>query len=125
MPWTLCHAQVGIDVMTVQYRWPLGMPLVRNLGSALWEVRSASPTRIARTYFSSMKEIVLLHGFIKKTRKTPPEDRVLALQRKMRTSKPVKTRNEHRGSSFRNFLREDGMIEEGQTDIPLHRSSAK
>jgi hypothetical protein len=32
------------------------MPLVRNLGSALWEVRSALPTRIARTYFSSMKE---------------------------------------------------------------------
>src|SRR5438270_399954 len=25
--------------MTVQYRWPLGMPLVRNLGSALWEKR--------------------------------------------------------------------------------------
>jgi phage-related protein len=67
----------------VQYRWPLGMPLVRNLGSALWEIRSALPTRIARTlFFVHQEEIVLLHGFIKKTRKTPTEDRALALQRK-------------------------------------------
>jgi len=74
---------IGIDVMTLQYRWPLGMPLVRNLGSALWEIRSALPTRIARTlFFVHEGEIVLLHGFIKKTRKTPSEDRALALQRK-------------------------------------------
>ena len=106
---------IGIDVMTVQYRWPLGMPLVRNLGSGLWEIRSALPNRIARTiFFVHEGEIVLLHGFIKKTRKTPTEDRVLALQRKMRTSKPVKTRNKHRGSSFREFLRDDGMLEEVQ-----------
>ena len=74
---------IGIDVMTVQYRWPLGMPLVRNLGSGLWEIRSALPNRIARTlFFVHDGEIVLLHGFIKKTRKTPTEDRALALQRK-------------------------------------------
>ena len=48
---------IGIDVMTVQYRWPLGMPLVRNLGSGLWEIRSALPNRIARTlFFLCMKE---------------------------------------------------------------------
>ena len=69
--------------MTVQYRWPLGMPLVRNLGSALWEICSALQNRIARTlFFVHEGEIVLLHGFIKKTRKTPTEDRALALQRK-------------------------------------------
>jgi len=74
---------IGIDVMTVQYRWPLGMPLVRNLGSALWEIRSALQNRIARTlFFVHEGEIVFLHGFIKKTRKTPTEDRALALQRK-------------------------------------------
>jgi phage-related protein len=50
---------------------------------ALWEIRSALPTRIARTlFFVHEGEIVLLHGFIKKTRKTPSEDRALALQRK-------------------------------------------
>ncbi len=37
--------------MTVQFRWPLGMPLVDHLGSGIWEVRSKLPTRIARTLF--------------------------------------------------------------------------
>jgi phage-related protein len=74
---------IGVDIMTVQFRWPLGMPLVRNLGSGIWEVRSKLPTRIARIlFFVHEEEIVLLHGFIKKTRKTPTEDRALALQRK-------------------------------------------
>jgi phage-related protein len=59
------------------------MPLVRNLEAALWEIRTALPTRIARTlFFVHQGEIVLLHGFIKKTRKTQTEDRALALQRK-------------------------------------------
>ena len=74
---------IGIDIMTVQFRWPLGMPLVRNVGSGIWEIRSQLRTRIARILFCvHEEEIVLLHGFIKKTRKTPSEDRVLALQRK-------------------------------------------
>lgn len=69
--------------MTVQFRWPLGMPLVRNLGAGIWEIRSNLATRIARTlFFVHESEIILLHGFIKKTRKTSNEDRALALQRK-------------------------------------------
>ena len=74
---------IGIDIMTVQFRWPLGMPLVRNIGSGIHEIRSTLPTRIARTlFFVHEGEIILLHGFIKKTRKTPNDDRALALQRK-------------------------------------------
>jgi len=74
---------IGEDIMTVQFRWPLGMPLVDNLGSGIWEIRSKLPTRIARTlFFVHEGQIVLLHGFIKKTRKTPHEDKALALQRK-------------------------------------------
>jgi phage-related protein len=74
---------IGIDIMTMQFRWPLGMPLVRNIGAGIYEIRSTLPTRIARTlFFVHAGEIVLLHGFIKKTRKTPNEDRALALQRK-------------------------------------------
>jgi len=69
--------------MTVQFRWPLGLPLVDHIGSGIWEIRSRLPTRIARTLFCVHGgEIVLLHGFIKKTRKTPKEDRALALRRK-------------------------------------------
>jgi phage-related protein len=74
---------IGEDIMTVQFRWPLGMPLVDNLGSGLWEIRSRLPTRIARIlFFVHDEELVLLHGFIKKTRKTPRDDKALALKRK-------------------------------------------
>lgn len=69
--------------MTVQFRWPLGMPLVDNLGAGIWEIRSKLPTRIARLlFFVHEEELVLLHAFIKKTRKTPPQDKALALKRK-------------------------------------------
>ena len=69
--------------MTVQFRWPLGMPLVDNLGSGIWEIRSRLVNRIARTlFFVHEEEIILLHGFIKKTKKIPKEDRALTLQRK-------------------------------------------
>jgi phage-related protein len=53
------------------------------LDGGIWEVRRKLPTRIARTlFFVHEGEVVLLHGFIKKTRKTPNEDRALALKRK-------------------------------------------
>jgi phage-related protein len=74
---------IGEDLKTLQYRWPLGMPLVRALGDGLWEVRSNLPNRIARCLFYVARgRIVLLHGFIKKTQKTPTEDKALALRRK-------------------------------------------
>jgi phage-related protein len=74
---------IGEDIKTVQYRWPLGMPLVDHLGDGLWEVRTRLPTRIARTlFFIHDEEIILVHGFVKKTQKTPAEERALALKRK-------------------------------------------
>ena len=106
---------IGIDVMTVQYRWPLGMPLVRNLGSALWEIRSALPTRIARTLFLCMKKkSFFCMDSLRKPEKLQLKTEHWLCNEKMPTSKPVKTRNRHRGSSFRDFLREEGMIEEVQ-----------
>lgn len=77
------HA-VGLDLMRVQYRWPVGMPLCRALGDGLWEVRSSLPSnRIARVLFCVQQgRILALHGFIKKTQKTPDEDLALARRRK-------------------------------------------
>jgi phage-related protein len=73
---------IGEDIKTVQFGFPLGMPLVRKLKPNLWEVRSTLPNRIARTLFTiSDDNIVLLHGFIKKSQKTPAEDLDLALKR--------------------------------------------
>ena len=75
---------IGQDLMRVQYRWPVGMPLCRALEDGLWEVRSSLPgKRIARVLFSLHRErIVALHGFIKKTQKTPPADLAPARKRK-------------------------------------------
>ena len=59
------------------------MPLCRPLGNGLWEIRSDLPTRrIARVLLCVYREhLVALHGFIKKTRKTPADDLALARKR--------------------------------------------
>jgi phage-related protein len=53
------------------------------MGDGLWEVRSDLPSnRIARILFSAQQgRILVLHGFIKKTQKTPAEDIALARKR--------------------------------------------
>lgn len=74
---------IGADILTVQYAWPVGKPLVANLGEGIWEVRSRLKDRIARTFFAVVdEEIVLLHGFIKKQQKTPQDELDLAKKRK-------------------------------------------
>lgn len=75
--------EIGADILAVQQGWPLGLPLCRSLGHGLWEVRSSlSGGRIARVIFTfDDGMIVLLNGFVKKTRKTPPAEIDLALKR--------------------------------------------
>lgn len=74
---------IGADILTVQYAWPVGKPLVDNLGDGVWEVRSRLDNRIARTLFALVnQEIVLLHGFIKKQQRTPVDELELAKKRK-------------------------------------------
>src|SRR5260370_42585702 len=66
---------IGADILTVQFAWPMGKPLVDSLSDGIWEVRSRLNNRIARTLFAVVdKEIVLLHGFIKKQQKAPPAE---------------------------------------------------
>lgn len=73
---------IGADLLAVQYGWPIGMPLVRKLEEDLWEVRSTLDNRIARVLFTvSGLTLVPLHGFIKKSPKTPQKDLDLARQR--------------------------------------------
>ncbi len=75
---------IGKDIQKVEFGWPIGMPYCRPLGRGLWEVRSdISSGRIARTLFCiTAGDMVLLHGFVKKTQKTPPQEINLALRRK-------------------------------------------
>lgn len=75
--------QVGTDIKTVQLGWPIGMPVVRKLDSGLWEVRTNLGDTIARVIFTVVgADMVLLHGFIKKSQKTPAVDLQTARQRK-------------------------------------------
>ena len=75
--------EIGRDLMRTQWRWPVGTPLCRSMGGGLWEVRSNLPSaRIARVLFCvEDNELVALHGFIKKTEKTPDADLKLAKKR--------------------------------------------
>lgn len=74
---------IGQDLMRVQYRWPVGMPLCRGLADGLWEVRSSLPgNRIARVLFSVSGADCGASRIIKKTRKTPDDDLALARRRK-------------------------------------------
>lgn len=73
---------IGEDIKTVQIGWPLGMPLVRKLEQGLWEVRISLNHKIARVLFTIVEgRMVLLHGFIKKSQKTPSSDMDLAKTR--------------------------------------------
>jgi phage-related protein len=73
---------IGTDLLDVQYGWPVGMPLVRKLATDLWEVRSDLDDRIARVLFTIEETtLVALHGFIKKSQRTPKADLDLAKKR--------------------------------------------
>lgn len=67
---------IGQDIARVEYGWPIGMPTCRALGDGLFEVRSnISDGRIARVLFCLADGyLVLLHGFVKTTQKTPASD---------------------------------------------------
>lgn len=83
------RAEIGKDLKTVEYGWPLGMPLVRSMegknNKGLWEVRTnLSQGRIARVIFTLVEDkMVLLHGFIKKSQKTPVTELETARNRRV------------------------------------------
>ena len=73
---------IGEDIKTVQFGWPLGMPLVRKLAKDLWEIRIHLADRIARVLFTVVSHtMILLHGFIKKSQATPADELDVAKRR--------------------------------------------
>lgn len=85
------RAVLGEDLQTIQFGFPMGLPLCRPLGNGLWEVRSTLPVmRVeARMIFyqdSDASALVVVHGFIKKTQKTSKRDIDIALHRKREAS---------------------------------------
>ena len=73
---------MGEDIKTAQFGWPLGMPLIRKLEPGLWEVRSDIEQGIARVIFTvEGATLILLHAFVKKSRKTPLNELNMARRR--------------------------------------------
>jgi len=76
------RTKVGEDIRTVEFGWPIGMPVCRPMGQGLYEVRTTLKDRIARVIFGiEAGEMILLHGFIKKSRATPADDLLRARKR--------------------------------------------
>ena len=75
--------EIGGDLHRVQYRWPVSMPLCRSLSGGLWEIRTRLPSKTISRVLICFHDQALyaLHGFIKKTQKTPTEDLRLARER--------------------------------------------
>ena len=73
---------VGSDILTVQWSWPVGKPLVDGLGGGLYEIRSTQERTEYRVFFCiAGSNLVLLHGIVKKSRATPRADLELARKR--------------------------------------------
>jgi len=74
--------EIGADIKSVQWRWPLSKPLVDSFGEGLYEVRTSHDKNIYRVLFCILgATMVLLHGFVKKSQATPKQDMDLARKR--------------------------------------------
>ncbi len=85
LPYPDDRKRIGEDIKTVEFGWPIGMPTCRVMGHGVFEVRThLTHNRIARVlfYIDAKNRMVLLHGFIKKTQKTPDEELALARRNK-------------------------------------------
>jgi phage-related protein len=73
---------IGEDLKTIQFGWPLGMPLVKHIDGDIWEVRCKLSDGIARVLFVlDGNAMILIHAFLKKQQKTPKPDLDLAKSR--------------------------------------------
>ena len=74
---------IGEDIKAVEFLWPVGYPQVTKLDRDLWEVRTNLHNSISRVFFTIWRRyMVLLHGIIKKSQKTPKQDLDIAIKRR-------------------------------------------
>ena len=83
MPQGLLARYLRLTDMMLEFGANLGMPHTRALGDGLFELRVKGREGIARVFYCTRPEqrIVILHGFIKKSEKTPPGELKLARSR--------------------------------------------
>lgn len=74
---------LALLVRMAEYGPNLGMPHTRAMGEGLFEVRAKAAEGIGRAFYCALvgQRIVVLHGFVKKTDKTPPKELKIARDR--------------------------------------------
>ncbi len=91
--------EIGTDIKSVEFGWPIGLPVCRSLGNGIWEVRSTLNNRIARVLFCIEDDVMwLLQGFIKKQQTTPKNEIELARKRRAEIIsglKLIQRKNDH------------------------------
>lgn len=81
------QAKILRDIDLLQeFGFSLGMPYIKKMqdSDGLWELRIKQSSNNYRVFYFSIKDnkIVLLHGFKKKTQKTPKKEIEIAIKRK-------------------------------------------
>jgi DNA-binding Xre family transcriptional regulator len=104
---------IGVDIMTVQFRWPLGMPLVRNIGPASTKSGARYLRKLLERYFSCTKaKSSFCTASSRKPERLQTQTELWLCNAKMSISKAAKRKNKHRGSSFESFLKKERLHEE-------------
>ncbi len=92
LPKGLIARYIGLSKRMEVFGPDLGMPHTRAMGGGLLEMRLKGQDGIARIFYCTLvgRRIVMLHGFIKKTNKTPAKDLAIAQKRmqEMRNAQP-------------------------------------
>ena len=80
LPDSLLARYLRLTDMILEFGPNLGMPHTRAMGDGLFELRVKSKEGIARVFFCTVigQRIIMLHGFIKKSEKTPPKELKMA-----------------------------------------------
>jgi phage-related protein len=78
---------ISEDIKAVEFLWPLEYPQVTKPDRDLWDAGTDLADRICRVFFTvTAGFMVLLHGIVKKDRKTPTQDLELAEKRRYSVS---------------------------------------
>ena len=83
LPAGLLARYLRLTDMMLEFDANLGMPHTRAMSDGLFELRVKGKEGIARVFYCTLvgQRIIMLHGFIKKSQKTPPKELKLARER--------------------------------------------
>lgn len=76
LPAGLAAKYFHLSELMIEFGSNLGMPHTKNISTGLFELRVKSKEGIARVFYCTRvgKRIVMLHGYVKKTQKTPKRE---------------------------------------------------